>query len=360
MLYRLIRPLLFRLDAERAHDLVFRGLLAAERVLAQRATRAWSHPTVAQRVWDLVFPNPVGLAAGFDKDARAPHVWPLLGFGFAELGTITAAAQPGNPRPRLFRLPRDRALINRLGFNNAGADAVAEHLARLRRVAPPSIPIGINIGKSRNTPLEQAAEDYAHSFRRLASLADYVVINVSSPNTPGLRDLQAEEHLRQLLAVLVSENAAWAQREQRQPRPLLIKVAPDLSDEALASIVAVAQNGGVAGLVATNTTLNRDGLLTPTTEAGGLSGAPLRERATAVVRTLFRLAGDTLPIIGVGGVFSAADAYAKIRAGATLVQTYTGMIYEGPRLAYRIARGLVELLARDGLAHIRDAIGKDA
>jgi dihydroorotate dehydrogenase len=360
MLYRLIRPLLFRLDAERAHDLVFQCLLAAERVLAQRATRPWSHAMVGQRVWDLTFPNPVGLAAGFDKDARAPHVWPSLGFGFAELGTITAEAQPGNPRPRLFRLPRDRALINRLGFNNAGADAVAEHLARLHRGAAPSIPIGINLGKSRSTPLEQAAEDYASSFRRLAAFADYVVINVSSPNTPGLRDLQAEEHLRQLLAVLVSENTAYAQRQQRRPRPLLIKVAPDLSDEALASIVGVARNGGAAGLVATNTTLARDGLLMPIDEAGGLSGAPLRERATAVVRTLFRLAGGTLPIIGVGGVFSAADAYAKIRAGASLVQLYTGMVYEGPRVAHRIARGLVELLARDGLAHISDAIGKDA
>jgi dihydroorotate dehydrogenase len=359
MLYRSLRPLLFRLDAERAHNLVFSGLVVADGIAARCAPRPWSPPVLAQRIWNIDFPNPIGLAAGFDKDARAPHVWPWLGFGFAELGTITAHAQPGNPRPRLFRLAADRALINRLGFNNAGAAAVAQRLARRQRGATPPMPIGINIGKSRSTPLEQAADDYVDSFRRLAAFADYVVINVSSPNTPGLRDLQAEEQLRQLLAALASANTAWAQQQRRAPRPLLIKVAPDLSDEALASIVTVARAGGAAGLVATNTTIGRDGLTIPAGEAGGLSGAPLRERATAVVRTLFRLAGGTLPIIGVGGIFSAADAYAKIRAGASLVQLYTGMIYEGPRVAHRIARGLVELLARDGVAHISDAVGKD-
>jgi len=356
-LYRTLRPLLFRLDAERAHNLVFGGLQFAERMVAQRPLSASSHPALTQRVWNIDFPNPVGLAAGFDKDARAPHVWPLLGFGFAELGTITAQAQPGNPPPRLFRLPADRALINRLGFNNAGADVVAQRLAQSCRGAHPAIPVGINIGKSRVTPLDRAAEDYVYSFRRLVPFADYVVINVSSPNTPGLRDLQAEEHLSQLLTVLVRENLAWAQQQQRPPRPLLIKVAPDLSDEALASIVAVARAGGAAGLVATNTTIRRDGLTTRIDETGGLSGAPLRERATAVVRTLYGLAGSALPIIGVGGVFSADDAYAKIRAGASLVQLYTGMIYEGPRVAHRIARGLVDLLARDGFTHVREAVG---
>ena len=360
MLYSGFRPLLFRLDAERAHNLVFAGCVLAERMLAAHALRPWSHPALTQRIWDIDFPNPIGLAAGFDKDARAPHVWPLLGFGFAELGTITAQAQPGNPQPRLFRLPADRALINRLGFNNTGADAVAQQLARLLRAAPPSIPIGINIGKSRHTPIERAVEDYVYSFRRLAAFARYVVINVSSPNTPGLRDLQAEEHLHELLAALVRENVTWAQQQQQPPRPLLIKVAPDLSDDALASIVAVARAGGAAGLVATNTTISRAGLTTATDEAGGLSGAPLRDRATAVVRTLYRLAEGALPIIGVGGVFSADDAYAKIRAGASLVQLYTGMIYEGPRVAHRIARGLVDLLARDGFTHIREAVGAGA
>ncbi|MGH3055932.1 MAG: dihydroorotate dehydrogenase (quinone), partial [Gaiellaceae bacterium] len=194
--YRCVRPLLFRLDAERAHNTVFSALTVLERVLARHPPRPWSHPALAQRLWDSEFPNPVGLAAGFDKDARAPHVWPLFGFGFAELGTITAHGQPGNPRPRMFRLPRDRALVNRLGFNNAGADGVARRLAQMLHASSPTVPIGINIGKSRSTPLDRAADDYVASFRQLAPFATYMVINVSSPNTPGLRDLQAEDELR--------------------------------------------------------------------------------------------------------------------------------------------------------------------
>lgn len=362
MLYRAIRPLLFRLDAERAHNLVFGCLAAAEQLFARAgyAPRAWSHPALQQRLWDITFPNPVGLAAGFDKDARAPHVWPLLGFGFAELGTITAEPQPGNPRPRLFRLAHDRALINRLGFNNSGANAVAERLAHLQSVRAPAVPIGINIGKSRATPLDAAAADYVRSLRALSSFAAYVVINVSSPNTPGLRDLQAEKHLAALLDALRVENEAVAATRGQPPRPLLIKVAPDLADDALPGIVDVARRGGAAGLVATNTTISRVGLTTATSEAGGLSGAPLRDRATAVIRALYRHGGGALPIIGVGGIFTAEDAYAKIRAGASLVQLYTGMIFEGPRLAHRIARGLVDLLRRDGLTHLRDAVGKDA
>jgi len=359
-MYRLIRPLLFRLGAERAHALVFGGLVACEGLLARSyAPGAWTHPALAQRVWDVSFPNPVGLAAGFDKDARAPHLWPLLGFGFAELGTVTAQPQPGNPLPRLFRLPADHALINRLGFNNAGADAVARRMSRLL-AARPRIPLGINIGKSRVTALADAAGDYVHSFRMLAPFASYIVINVSSPNTPGLRDLQTEEQLAALLAALMRENAVFAHQHSRAALPLLIKVAPDLADDGLAQIVRVAQTGGAAGLVATNTTIRRDGLHTPTNEAGGLSGAPLRDRATAVIRRLRQLAGPALPIIGVGGIFTPADAYAKVRAGATLVQLYTAMIFEGPRLARRIAGGLVELLQRDGFAHISEAVGKDA
>jgi len=362
MLYRVLRPVLFRLDPERAHNLIVTALAASESLLARRTRppQPWTHPAVVQRLWDVTFPNPVGLAAGFDKNARAAHVWPLLGFGFAELGTITAHAQPGNPRPRMFRLHDDRAIINRLGFNNAGADAVAARLRRCERVAPPALPIGINIGKSRVTALADAATDYRHSLSRLFPFASYVVINVSSPNTPGLRDLQAETELSALLAALVDENARLAEQHRQPPRPLLIKVAPDLSDDALAAIVRVATAGGAAGLVATNTTISREGLRTSTAEAGGLSGAPLRARATAVIRALRRLGGPELPIIGVGGISSAADAYEKILAGASLVQLYTGMIYEGPRLAARIARGLVELLRRDGYAHLSDAVGRAA
>jgi dihydroorotate dehydrogenase len=358
VLYHAIRPLLFRLDAERAHDLVFAALVSLDRLLSTRRPKPWTHPSIEQHLWGITFPNPVGLAAGFDKDARAPHVWPVLGFGFAELGTITAEPQPGNPRPRIFRLPQDHALINRLGFNNSGAAAVAERLRR-KLATPASVPIGINIGKSRSTPLDAAAADYARSLRLLFPFAAYFVVNVSSPNTPGLRDLQAEAHLAGLLTTLAAENAAAAAQHRQPPRPLLIKVAPDLDDAALERIVAVARAGGAAGLVATNTTIERPHLQTPIAESGGLSGAPLRERATAVIRTLRRLGGPDLPIIGVGGIFSAADAYAKIRAGASLVQVYSGMIFEGPRLAQRIARGLVDLLRRDGLTHLRDAVGRD-
>jgi len=358
----LLRPLLFRLDPERAHDLALRLVVALERILAHRrhATPAWTHPALTQELWGLPFANPVGLAAGFDKDARAPHVWAALGFGFAELGTITAHAQPGNPRPRLFRLAADRAVINRFGFNNSGAAAVAERLRVLERRTRPGIPIGINIGKSRVTALDDAPQDYAHSLRTLFSFASYFVVNISSPNTPGLRDLQGEAHLRALLTALRDENAAQAAALGLPPRPLLVKVAPDLTDEDLARVVEVAAAHGAAGLVATNTTVSRTGLRQPSAESGGLSGAPLRARATAVVRTLHRRAGPRLPIIGVGGIFSARDAYEKIRAGASLVQVYTGLLYEGPWLARRIARGLVPLLHRDGFAHLRDAVGVDA
>ncbi len=362
MLYRALRPILFRLDAERAHNLAWRCLIAGEWLLAHqpRAVRPWAHPALEQQVWNLHFANPVGLAAGFDKDARAPHVWPLLGFGFAELGTITAVAQSGNPRPRIRRLPADRAIINRLGFNNSGAAVVAARLARSLAVAPAPLPLGINIGKSRDTPLADAPNDYAYSLRQLFPFASYVVINVSSPNTPGVRDLQAEEHLAVLLAILTAENEALGRVHGQPPRPLLIKVAPDLADAALVRVVEVARAGGAAGLVATNTTVARHGLRTPVDEPGGLSGVPLRQRATAVIRMLHGLAGSDLPIIGVGGIFSAHDAYAKIRAGATLVQIYTGMIFEGPRLAHRIAHGLVELLHRDGFTHLKQAVGTDA
>jgi dihydroorotate dehydrogenase len=360
-LYHAAAPLLFRLDPERAHDLAMSGLAAYESLLARHfPPRPWTHPAVAQELWGISFPNPVGLAAGFDKDARAPHVWPLLGFGFAELGTITAEAQPGNPRPRVFRLARERAIINRMGFNNSGASVVAQRLGRHRPVRPPTIPLGINIGKSRATPVEHAVADYVRSFRQLSASADYVVINVSSPNTPGLRDLQTPAHLSALLSALVKENESLARSQGQAPRPILVKIAPDLADEALPEIVEAARDSGASGLVATNTTTQRAALRTPLDEAGGLSGAPLRDRATTVIRLLRRLAGPQLPIIGVGGIFTPEDAYVKIRAGASLVQIYTGMVFEGPRLAARVARGLADLLHRDGLGHLREAVGSDA
>ncbi len=359
-LYSWIRPLLFRFDAESVHDLALRLLALLEARLAHRGTPGpVDDPLLAQDVWGLHFRNPVGLAAGLDKNAALPHVWPALGFGFAELGTVTALAQPGNPPPRLFRLPADRALINRLGFNNPGASVVAATLARRLGQRRSSVPLGINIGKSKAAPLEQAVADYLCSFRALAPLADYVAVNVSSPNTPGLRDLQSEAPLTELLGALREENVRLADSTQRRPMPILVKVAPDLSEAELATIVAVAERSGIAGLIATNTTVER-AMLTPTAlaqEAGGLSGAPLRDRSTSVIRTLFRLSAGGLPIIGVGGIFTAEDAYEKIRAGATLIQAYTGFIYEGPSFPRLLCSGLRTLLKRDGLTNIRDAIG---
>ena len=360
MIYRLLRPLLFSLDPEWAHTAVMRMLPVAE-VMARHLpkTPPLQAESLAQDLWGLHFPNPVGLAGGFDKSAVAPHVWPLLGFGFAELGTITAEAQPGNPRPRIFRLPRDRALINRLGFNNDGAAAVA---ARLQRGGwhRPAIPIGINLGKSQVTPVAEAAADYARSLALLFPVADYVAVNVSSPNTPGLRELQDEAQLRQLLAHLQEANAALSRQHATVPRPLLVKIAPDLDDAAVAAAVAVAVDAGAAGIIATNTTLSREGLQQRNAEAGGLSGAPLRRRSTEVIRLVYRATRGEMPIVGVGGIFGAEDAYEKIRAGASLLQVYTGLIYEGPLLARSIVRGLRRLLARDGFAHLREAIGVSA
>jgi len=344
LLYHLIRPLLFRLDAEPAHHLAFRLLTAAQWALARRA--AYASATLSQRLWELSFPNPIGLAAGFDKDARAPLAWSGLGFGFAELGTITAQAQPGNPRPRIFRLAEQRALINRLGFNNAGAADAAARLSRLDRTQR-RVPLGINLGKSRAAPLAQAVTDYQTSFRLLAPHADYVVINVSSPNTPGLRDLQAQAHLTELLAAL-------------QARPLLVKLSPDMADDDLAAAVEAIERLRADGVVATNTTIRRDLLTRPVDEAGGLSGAPLRQLATQMIRRVYQLSGGRLPIIGVGGVFTAEDAYEKIRAGASLVQVYTGFIYQGPTLPVDLCRGLEELLWRDGREHVSQAVGADA
>jgi len=361
VLYRLLRPLLFRLPPERAHGAVF-ALLR----LAERATVAWpaaspaADPRLAQTLFGIRFANPVGLAAGLDKNAELPHLWPRLGFGHAELGTITACAQPGNPEPRLFRLPEARALINRMGFNNDGAAAVAARLRRRLESGRVGIPLGLNIGKSKRTPLANAADDYCESYRYLAPLADYVTVNVSSPNTPGLRSLQTHHELEKLLLALRAESAAVA-TAQRGPPPLLVKLAPDLDDQDLRDLAGIAAGCGAAGLLATNTTVRRDLVPAGTRfadEAGGLSGAPLAARATQVIRTLHDCTEGRLPIIGVGGIFDAADAYAKIRSGASLVQIYTGFVYEGPTLPRRLCSGLCELLERDGLATIGDAVGR--
>lgn len=361
-MYELLRPLLFSMDPERAHERAI-GLLSAverrpalQRLLAGRCVV--DHPALRVDAFGLTFPNPVGLAAGFDKDARAPRALAALGFGFIEVGTLTPRPQPGNARPRLFRLPGDEALINRLGFNNDGAQAAA---GRLDRARPLPVPLGVNIGRNRTTPNDRAAGDYRSCLRALYPHADYVVVNVSSPNTPELRALQAGTALGELLAAIQEENRDLAGRERRGPLPVLLKIAPDLDHQMLAQIIDTARAHGIAGVIATNTTVDRRGLRSPAAvEEGGLSGRPLAEPALRITAAIHRLTAGRLPVIGVGGIFSAKDAYARIRAGASLIQVYTGLIYRGPLLARRINEGLVQLLERDGLAHVAEAVGLDA
>lgn len=353
MIYRhLLRPALFNVagrDAEAIHERVL-GMLARvsesprlTRGLARFAALAWPGDLGRPReVFGLRFPHPIGLAAGFDKNARAVPALAALGFGFVEIGTITQHAQPGNPRPRLFRLPSDQALINRMGFNNEGADAIAKRLAR----QPESpVPLGISLGKSRATPLEDAVSDYLASLDQLYPWADYFAVNVSSPNTPGLRALQERDRLDGLLAALQAWLRERAEAENERIKPLLVKVAPDLDEAALDELVEVCLARGASGLIAVNTTVSRDGLSAAVPaalrdEPGGLSGRPLHARAVEVVRLLAKRTEGRLPIIGCGGVFTVDDAQRLLDAGASLLQLYTSFIYEGPGIARRLAHGL--------------------
>lgn len=290
-------------------------------------------------VFGVRFPNPVGLAAGMDKDGSALHAWPALGFGFVEVGTVTAIAQPGNPRPRLYRLVHSEAIINRMGFNNAGADALADRLRTGRRSA---VPLGISIGKSKVVPVDQAVEDYRTSLRALYAHGDYFAVNVSSPNTPGLRGLQDRTALSELLAELTLECRALAERDRSVPKPLLVKIAPDLTDDAIGEVLQVCDEHGVSGVIATNTTLRRDGIAHAdqhlADQAGGLSGRPLTARARDVVEFVHKQTGGRLPIIGVGGILDTDDATRMFDAGASLVQLYTGFIFRGPGLVRRISK----------------------
>ncbi|MFM6243000.1 MAG: quinone-dependent dihydroorotate dehydrogenase [Dolichospermum sp.] len=317
-------------------------------------------PRLEQTILGMKFPNPLGLAAGFDKDGIGATLWHNFGFGFAELGTVTYHPQPGNPPPRLFRLPLDQAALNRMGFNNAGAVAMAARLKEGKENLnyPIPIPIGINLGKSKITALELAAQDYLESFRLLKDLGDYFVVNVSSPNTPGLRSLQDAAMLSQIIDVL--------QRENRANKPIFVKIAPDLEWDAIADIICLAKTYQIAGLIATNTTISRVGLKTqiiektgksPQEEGGGISGKPVRNRSTEVIRFIYEQTQGQMPIIGVGGIFSAEDAWEKITAGACLIQTYTGWIYEGPMMVRRILAGLLTKLEEKGLTSISQAIG---
>ncbi|GIW41354.1 MAG: dihydroorotate dehydrogenase (quinone) [Candidatus Binatia bacterium] len=360
LLYRLARPLFFSLDAERAHELVLGWLALAAELAFRTGTVASppSGPEVEQELWGLRFPNPVGLAAGFDKNARVVPVLPLLGFGFAEVGTVTALPQEGNPKPRIARLVEQRALVNRLGFNNEGAPAVAARMERWRRAKLP-LPVGGNVGKSAATPLEQAQEDYLFTLETLLPFVDFLVVNVSSPNTPGLRELQRESELRRLVGGLVERNRELAREKKLRKRPLLLKIAPDLPGDAVRKAVDVALETGVDGIVATNTLAveNSGGL---PFSGGGLSGAPLRERSNEVIRRIFRHSEGKLPIVGVGGVFSGEDAWEKVLAGASLVEVYTGLVYEGALLPRLLARELAARVRKAGGRRLADFVGSGA
>lgn len=303
----------------------------------------------------LTFTNPVGLAAGFDKNAEVYHALAAMGFGFVEVGTITPVAQSGNEKPRLFRLVEDSAVINRMGFNNEGAEA-AKILLESYKTA--GIPIGVNIGKNKVTPNEEAASDYEKCLDVLYRYGHYFVINISSPNTPNLRDLQEIESLQQLISSIQKKKQELEAKGAMQ-KPVFLKVAPDMTDEQMHDVIHTAVEEGLAGIIATNTTLSRDGLVSRTSaeEAGGLSGLPLKDRATAWVREIYQEIGGQLPIIGVGGIFTGDDAYEKILAGASLVQVYTGMIYQGPGIVKSINLRLLELIKRDGFSHISEAVG---
>ncbi|MEJ6548451.1 quinone-dependent dihydroorotate dehydrogenase [Corynebacterium sp. USCH3] len=345
---------LFRLRAERIHGLMSRALAAAASSASARAALRRSFvvtdPVLAQTVAGVRFPRPLGLAAGFDKNATEVDVWGPLGFGSSEVGTVTAVRQPGNPTPRLFRLPADRALLNRMGFNNEGAQAAANRL----RTRVESEPVGVNLGKTKTTPADRAPADYFESARAVDDVADYLVINVSSPNTPGLRDLQAVESLRPIVDAV----------RRASDRPLFVKIAPDLSDADVDAVTDLALELELTGLIATNTTVSRDDLRTPASEvtalgAGGISGAPVATRSLEVLRRIRSRAGDRLTLIGVGGIETAEQAWERIGAGATLLQGYTGFIYGGPDWIRDIHQGLAGQVRRHGLTNLAEAVGAE-
>lgn len=356
MIYDLLKKLLFLWDPEWIHHQVLGWLAFVGRhPIVGRVLRfgcVVRDPRLEVRCFGLTFPNPVGLAAGFDKNAVALPAWVDLGFGAVEIGSVTALAQPGNPTPRLFRLPADRAIINRMGFNNEGAEQILARLLAWKSTrGNMGVPLGVNLGKSKVTPLDEAPEDYARSMRLLNPLADYFVINVSSPNTPGLRQLQDKDKLEQLLERLLRLRDELV-KEGAPRRPLLLKIAPDLTREQLDEIVELALRFPLDGVIATNTTLSRDGLKTPIEEAGGLSGLPLRERSLEILRYLRERVGERLPLISVGGIMAPEDVVERLRSGATLVQLYTGFVYGGPGMVAQCCRHLLSVLDQEDLPHV--------
>jgi dihydroorotate dehydrogenase len=351
---------LFWLPPEAAHATAVRALdLAGRRPGLRRLLRArlaFASPLLETTCFGLRFPNPVGVAAGFDKDGRAVAALESLGFGFVEVGTVTPRPQPGNDGPRLARLPAERALVNRLGFPSAGAEAVAARLAR----TPRTVPLGVNVGRNKATELARSVDDYVVALRTLYATGDYFVVNISSPNTPGLRDLHRTDLLDELLAAVRGEMAALAARAGAAAKPLLLKVSPDLPEASLDAVAARVVRHGAAGVVVANTTVASPLVARANIGGGGLSGAPIRGLIARLVREFHRRLRGRAEVVGVGGVFTADDAYAMLRAGASLVQVYTGLVYEGPGMAGRVCRGLAARLARDGVGSVREIVGADA
>lgn len=359
MIYKkLLKPLFFRMNPESAHHFVMHSMRSAGRIpgflpLLQSMFDVEDAPELAMEIAGIHFRHPIGLAAGLDKNAEAVDAFSSIGFSFVEVGTVTPYAQPGNDRPRLFRLLEDDALINRMGFNNAGAEAMKNHLQHVRR----TVPIGINIGKNKNTPNELAFDDYQKCIRILYESGDFFVVNISSPNTPDLRKLQHGDSLAQLLTA-VRDEIELQQQGDRGKKPFFLKIAPDLTEAELDEIVHTAMDVGVSGIIATNTTLSREHLKSPLrSEQGGLSGKPLKDRSTEMIKMIYKRTEGRLPIIGVGGIFSGRDAYEKICAGASLLEIYTSLIYEGPAVIRDIHRYLREQLMKDGFQHLSEAVG---
>ncbi len=347
---KLIRPLLFNVQPETAHEFGIEALKIG--LASKKAQRIAAQKFAAERFGEierfgLKFNSPLGVAAGFDKNGVVVNQLAALGFGFVEVGTVTYNAQKGNEKPRLFRLPADQALINRLGFNNEGTPRVVE---RLKKIAPNCV-LGVNIGKNKDVPNEAAIENYLRSFNLASEVADYIAVNVSSPNTPNLRELQKAENLEELLGALQARN------RELKAKPLLVKIAPDLTDAVIEAIVDISLRLNLTGIIATNTTVSRENIKTKISEIGGLSGKPVREKSTEVIAKIHKCANGKLPIIGVGGIFTAEDAFAKIAAGACLVQSYTGFIYRGFSFARDVNAGLAQILKEKGFAHLDEAIG---
>jgi dihydroorotate dehydrogenase len=366
LLYRkLLKPILFRMDAEKAHHLLMGTLSGCVRIPGMQMLL---HALFARKTeqalrverFGLSFAHPLGLAAGLDKNAEAVPAFSAIGFAFMEVGTLTPKSQPGNDLPRLFRLPVDQALINRMGFNNVGAVQAATTLRDSLPRSQYRIPIAVNIGKNKTTANEQAVEDYRACVRELFEYGDFFVVNISSPNTPDLRNLQYGEELSRLLQEIIQEMVEQASSRKVDVKPILVKIAPDMSERELKEVVATIVQSGVAGIIATNTTVSRDGLQHPhQKEMGGLSGLPVRHRSTEFIRLIYKWTNGKLPIIGSGGIFDADDAYEKIRAGASLVEVYTGLVYRGPEMIGEIQRGLLKRMHADGFGDMEQAIGAD-